>query len=104
MKYTIEFELPDNDTVLERIKTQYVQWAVWGYTGLALAKPVQKKSRALLPCFCGCNQRERWYGSGGIELVCKRCGKSVEGKSEAEARRNWNAMIMGGNNETESMG
>ena len=95
MKYTIEFELPDNDTVVEGMKTRYVQWSVWGYTGLAIATPKKKESRALLPCTCGCKLRERWYGGGGVELVCKKCGKNVEGKNEIDAIRNWNAMIRG---------
>ena len=38
MKYTIEFELPDNDTVLEEIKTASVEWSVWGYSGTAKVK------------------------------------------------------------------
>lgn len=40
MKYIIEFELPDNDTVKEGIKTAYVAWSVWGYSGFTHAKPV----------------------------------------------------------------
>lgn len=42
MKYTIEFELPDNDTVLKEIKTQSVKWSVWGYSGYCYVK--SKKS------------------------------------------------------------
>ncbi len=42
MKYRIEFELPDNDTVLRNIKTADVGWAVWGYNGYTKAKPVQE--------------------------------------------------------------
>lgn len=45
MKYTIEFELPDNETVLQGIKNEYVKWAVWGYSGLSKAKPVSKKKQ-----------------------------------------------------------
>lgn len=40
MKYYIEFELPDNDVVLERIEHEWVKWGVWGYSGYAYAKPV----------------------------------------------------------------
>ena len=43
MKYTIEFELPDNEGVLTGIKTEYVKWTVWGYSGLSRAKPILKK-------------------------------------------------------------
>ena len=39
MKYKIEFELPDNETVLKGIKTSYVQWGIWGYSGMATATP-----------------------------------------------------------------
>ena len=42
MKYTIEFELPDNDTVLREIKTEYVRWQVWGYAGYTMAKPARQ--------------------------------------------------------------
>lgn len=44
MKYRIEFELPDNDTVLEEIKTAFVTWSVWGYTGYTIAKPVRNEA------------------------------------------------------------
>ena len=41
MKYTIEFELPDNDTILnERIIM--VEWAYSGYSGICHAKPKTK--------------------------------------------------------------
>ncbi len=40
MKYYIEFELPDNDVVLEGIEHEWVKWGVWGYSGYAYAKPV----------------------------------------------------------------
>lgn len=40
MKYYIEFELPDNDVVLEGIEHEWVRWSVWGYSGYAYAKPV----------------------------------------------------------------
>ena len=43
MRYTIEFELPDNDTVLSEIGSTYVEWAVWGYSGHAIPKPVKKR-------------------------------------------------------------
>ena len=43
MKYMIEFDLPDNDTVLREIKTAYVAWGVWGYGGYTKAKPVQRR-------------------------------------------------------------
>lgn len=45
-------------------------------------------------CTCGCKRREHWYdGRGGMSLVCERCGRKASGKTEAEARRNWNRMI-----------
>ena len=45
MKYKIEFELPDNETVLKEIKTSPVKWAVWGYTGYCIAKPIKKQRK-----------------------------------------------------------
>lgn len=39
MIYTIEFELPDNDTVIKNIKTARVSWSVWGYSGVTHAQP-----------------------------------------------------------------
>lgn len=44
MKYTIEFELPDNETVLNEIATASVAWSVWGYSGTA------KPERRWIPC------------------------------------------------------
>lgn len=46
MKYMIEFDLPDNDTVLREIKTENVAWGIWGYRGYTKAKPVQR----WIPC------------------------------------------------------
>ena len=46
MKYMIEFELPDNDTVLREIKTADVAWGIWGYRGYTKAKPAQR----WIPC------------------------------------------------------
>ena len=43
MKYTIEFELPDNETVTEEIKTTFVKWSVWGYSGFAKAKQKEEE-------------------------------------------------------------
>jgi len=44
MKYKIEFDLPDNETVLKDIKAEPIWWAVWGYSGYAFAKPVKIKA------------------------------------------------------------
>ena len=44
MKYVIEFDLPDNETVCREIKTEPIKWAVWGYSGYAFAKPVRIKA------------------------------------------------------------
>lgn len=62
-----------------------------------------RKFEKLLPCTCGFNRRERWEclvcGQWVIELRCKNCGKSVQGRNEADARRNWNRMMKGEQNE-----
>lgn len=39
MKYIIEFELPDNETVKKQIKYCPVHWQIWGYRGDTIAKP-----------------------------------------------------------------
>lgn len=38
MKYSIDFVLPDNDTVRRELPKTFVKWSVWGYSGLANAK------------------------------------------------------------------
>lgn len=45
MKYKIEFELPDNKTVLKEIETSPVQWTIWGYTGYCIAEPIKKTEK-----------------------------------------------------------
>ena len=51
----------------------------------------------LLPCTCGSNRREHWYMyRDGIRfkgLICHKCGKEALGKTEIEAKENWNRMI-----------
>lgn len=65
-----------------------------GYTVVKIPK-----KEALLPCTCGNNRREHWnrveIKSGRVYevLKCSKCGKSVEGLTEREARHNWNEMI-----------
>ncbi len=61
-----------------------------------------KPYERMLPCTCGCKQRDYWWcvnpkdGNPSV-LVCKKCGKTASGKSKAEAKRNWNEMIKGEN-------
>ena len=45
MKYKIEFELPDNETVLKEIETSPVKWVIWGYTGYCIAEPIKKTEK-----------------------------------------------------------
>lgn len=47
----------------------------------------------LLPCVCGCNRREKWYGAHSIILKCKECGRSATGDTELEAKKQWNRMV-----------
>lgn len=49
-----------------------------------------------LPCKCGCNSREHWYGVNGYNnyiYICKKCGATAQGGTEREARLNWNRMV-----------
>ena len=52
-----------------------------------------------LPCKCGYNRREMWFGfdtktgEHHVELVCKKCGYKVSGKNEADAKREWNESV-----------
>lgn len=86
MKYIIEFELPDNETVLKDIKTDRVNWSIWGYSGQAKAKPALKEQEAV-PVV----QREFMHllfwccGSCGVAIThgdkfCRNCGKAVKWK------------------------
>lgn len=40
MKYAIEFDLPNNKTIENELPGAYVSWSIWGYAGVAKAKPV----------------------------------------------------------------
>lgn len=56
------------------------------------------RTEKLLPCVCGCNRREYWTGNTeerNIILKCIRCGKEAYGKTNREARHNWNVMVRG---------
>ena len=81
MKYVIEFDLPDNDTVLNNIKTAWVGWNVWGYSGIAHAKPKQperKKGKWILVTdnngqHCVCDHCGEWKYHQG-QKFCGECG------------------------------
>ena len=59
----------------------------------------KREYERLLPCTCGHNRRERYYCNSAsgtyVKLVCARCGRRVEGKTESEAKRNWNKTMRG---------
>ena len=58
--------------------------------------PIKKYVR-FLPCVCGCNRRIHWSvvnnNEYGVILECKRCGLEAKGKTEKEAKHNWNWMM-----------
>ena len=61
MKYIIEFELPDNETVLKEIKTDKVNWSIWGYSGQAKAKPILKEQEKEYAKYCHqCGKKMKW--------------------------------------------
>ena len=37
-KYFIEFELPDNDVVLNEAEHSYVSWGIWGFSGMTFPR------------------------------------------------------------------
>lgn len=51
----------------------------------------------LLDCTCGCKRRfhlstiKDWQSYEGLE--CAKCGKRVWGKTELDARKEWNKLI-----------
>lgn len=52
----------------------------------------------LEPCICGCNTRRhisRWTGFETLTVLhCTKCGREAVGRSEQEAKENWNRMIL----------
>ena len=58
---------------------------------------IRPKKEKFLPCTCGCVKRDhsyRWVnGAERVTLTCQRCGKSISGKSDLDAKRKWNSMI-----------
>jgi hypothetical protein len=52
----------------------------------------------LLPCVCGCDRREHWTGqseNSHVILICAKCGRQANGRTNREARHNWNEMVRG---------
>lgn len=41
-------------------------------------------------CTCGHNRRTLWTTPNGYRYVCNKCGRSVEGRTQREAKKNWN--------------
>ncbi len=64
----------------------------------------KQRTEKFLPCTCGSNRRETWFGPDGCSLICIKCGKRSKGKTISEAKHNWNLMILeGGSNETDTV-
>lgn len=89
MKYVIEFDLPDNDTVLNNIKTAWVGWNVWGYSGCAHAKPKQperKKGKWIRNDngTWSCDQCQSWIPDEQHYYAnwCLFCGSDMRGRQE----------------------
>ena len=66
--------------------------------GYKLIKDTQYEK--FLPCRrCGLNRRERHCGfvngDSYVRYVCIKCGYYVEGKTENEAKHNWNEKMRG---------
>ena len=96
MKYVIEFDLPDNDTVLNNIKTAWVGWNVWGYSGITHAKlkqPERKTGKWEKDTKTGRWRCSECYafalktddGRESLSDYCPVCGvKMKEGEQDAE--------------------
>lgn len=71
MRYKIEFDLPDNDTVLECIGSAYASWGVWGYSGYARVVSVDAERKT------GKWVKVHGYCTPGGDPVwcCSECGK-----------------------------
>ena len=60
---------------------------------------VIKRPEKFIPCTCGCNRREHHYvynmssREESVILKCMKCGYSIQGKNEMDARRKWNEAI-----------
>lgn len=54
-----------------------------------------------LPCKCGHNRRKKYYAlyNSGLgysyRYMCTKCGYFVDGKTEKEAKHNWNEEMRG---------
>ena len=65
-----------------------------GYYLIKIQPPKEK----LLPCVCGCTRHARWWGTHDYNKTifrCRKCGREASGRTEREARHNWNEMIKG---------
>ena len=94
MKYKIEFELPDNDTVLQNIASEWVNWNVWGYSGHAKVKSVEPergKGKWIVPvprgsvisysrAYWECNQCHKATFFGNEMNFCPNCGADMKGE------------------------
>ena len=82
MKYTIEFELPDNDIVRCGIKTDRVHWSIYGYDGCAKAEPkrigkwIARKNWLNAVCSC-CSFEEKYPNK-----FCPNCGADMSERGE----------------------
>ena len=56
----------------------------------------KQKYVRFFPCKCGCNKREPWYGvhkDDAYIYICKNCGARAQGRTEKDAKLNWNRMM-----------
>ena len=88
MKYKIEFELPDNDTVQREVKRTWVHWQIWGYSGVCYAEPAERTAKVehvdlkntqhwVFKCL-ECGQYFHKTSWGSPVKYCSRCGARLE--------------------------
>lgn len=71
---------------------EYLGGAYPGYRRCNKCKKAEiKKPEKLLPCKCGCNRREKWFGVDNEFYKCKKCGYlSNCYPNDAALRKGWN--------------
>lgn len=92
MRYKIEFELPDNDTVLKDINSAYVGWTIWGYSGFTHAvpsdAPERKKGKWIDGKCSACGEHAPFWPMASTYYksdFCPHCGADMRKENDVDA-------------------